>query len=158
MLTFYACVKSVYVRAYHHRLNGVASPGTQKALLIYATLSCIFGPAIGYYDVFYNMPIHCAVTAVFVIGEVMYILTMIGIMSSATSAFAGFESEIEWLKVNRMFTVAVGVFKLGTKALGYNIGIYSAVIEWVLFIQSFYIFHLFGQIMKYKTVTVPAQW
>jgi hypothetical protein len=28
MLTGYACVKQAYVRAYHHRLTGIASPCT----------------------------------------------------------------------------------------------------------------------------------
>lgn len=80
MLTWYACVKQANVRAYHQRLQGIASSGTNQALVIYGIISCIFGPLIGFFDVYYNMPVHCFVVALFVIGEVLYIFTMTAVL------------------------------------------------------------------------------
>ena len=74
MLTVYACVKQAQVRAYHERLRGIASPGTNSNLLIYGAISCVFGPMIGYFDVYYNMTVHCSVVALFVIGELLYVI------------------------------------------------------------------------------------
>ena len=157
MLTFYACVKQEYARAYHQRLNGIASKCTNKALLIYAALSCIFGPCIGFFDCYYDMTLHCTATALFVVGEVLYIFTVIGILSACKAAFAGFESQINWLVQLRRGIVLLGAYTLGAKVFGYDIGIYSAIIEWVLFITSFYIFAIFGSIMSYTDVLVAKQ-
>lgn len=94
MLTVYSCVKQGYVRAYHHRLNGIASKCTQNLLLVYATLSCVFGPCIGYFDCYYNMTVHCTVTALFTAGEVLYCYTVIGVLNSSKDKFQGHESNI----------------------------------------------------------------
>jgi hypothetical protein len=157
MLTFYSCVKQCYVRAYHHRFNGIASKGTQKALLIYATLSCIFGPCIGFFDCYYNMTMHCTVTAIFVVGEVLYIFTCIGILNSSRQFFQGAEALIGRLVFLRTIVIGLGAVTLGAKVFGFDIGIYSAVIEWVLFIMSFYIFSIFSTIMPYTDVVLPKQ-
>ena len=157
MLTFYSCVKQAYVRAYHQRLTGVASKCTNKALLIYATISCIFGPCIGFFDCYYDMTVHCTVTAFFVAGEVLYFFTVVGVLSACKAAFPGFEGQIDWLVNLRRFVTVLGAITLGSKVVGYNIGIYSAVIEWVLFITSFYIFAIFGNIMPYQDVLIAKQ-
>jgi len=157
MLTFYACVKQMQVRAYNHRLNGIASKCTQKALITYATISCIFGPAIGYFDVYYNMTIHCTCTALFVVGEVLYIFTVIGVMTSCKDAFKGLEAYISRLVFLRLVVIVLGVITLGSKVVGKDIGIWGAVIEWTLFIESFYVFSIFATMMQYSVSFIPKQ-
>ena len=68
------------MRAYHHKFNGIASKCTQKTLLVYACLSCIFGPMFGFFDVFYNMQAHCIAVALFTAGEVLYMYTAVGVL------------------------------------------------------------------------------
>ena len=36
---------------------------------------------IGYFDVYYDMHIHCTATALFVIGEVLYVITIISLVN-----------------------------------------------------------------------------
>ena len=157
MLTVYACVKQAYVRAYYEKLQGVISPGTNKALLIYGAISCIFGPMFGYYDVYYNMSIHCLVVALFVIGEVLYIFTMTSVLNRTRSQWSkSAQSGIDQLVLCRLVTVALGAITLGSKAISKNIDPYGSYIEWFLFCLSFYIFALISTIMPYEDVVVPA--
>ena len=158
MLTWYACVKQAYVRAYHDRLQGVASPGTNKALLIYGVISCIFGPMIGFFDVYYNMQVHCFVVALFVIGEVLYILTMTAVLNETRSQWPlSAQGSIDNLVFCRLVTVVLGVVTLGAKVIGKNIDPYSAYIEWALFNLSFYIFGVMSNIMPYEDVVVAQE-
>jgi hypothetical protein len=56
MLTFYAFVKQAYVRAYHHRLSSFETEASNNTYLLgFAVLSCVFGPMIGFWDVYYDM-------------------------------------------------------------------------------------------------------
>ena len=87
MLTAYAANKQAYERAQHQRLQGIASQGTLTALLIYGALSCIFGPMIGFFDVYYDMHVHCFVVALFCVGEVLYVLTMTAVLNSSRALF-----------------------------------------------------------------------
>ena len=89
MLTFYSCTKQAEARAYYHRLNGIASGLAQNLLLGFALLSCIFGPCIGYFDKYYDSPTHGFVTKLFTIGEVAYILLIIGVVNSNREKFPG---------------------------------------------------------------------
>jgi hypothetical protein len=155
MLTFYACVKQANVRAYHQKLTGIASPCTNKSLLYFACMSCIFGPLIGFFDVFYWMIVHCTVTALFTAGEVLYMYTMVGILSTNKDKFPGQDSNINTLVMGRWISAGLGIVTLGAKAMGYDIGIGSAIIEWTEFCMSFYLFALMASIMKYTDVLVP---
>jgi hypothetical protein len=156
MLTAYAYVKQAYVRAYHHRLQGVASPCTQQAMLIYGGMSCVFGPMIGFFDVYYDMQVHCFVVALFVVGEVLYIFTATGVLNSSRGAFPqSVQGGIDTMVNCRNLTIVLGVITLGAKVLSIDIDPYSAYIEWILFNLSFYIFHVLGQIMPYNAVVVP---
>lgn len=158
MLTAYAFVKQAYVRAYHHRLTGIASPSTNQLLIIYGAMSCVFGPLIGYFDVYYNMTVHCTVVALFVVGEVLYIFTVTAILNGARSQFPdAAQSSINTLVTCRAITVVLGVVTLGAKVLSINIDPYSAYIEWGLFNMSFFIFAVLGNIMPYNSVVVPEK-
>lgn len=85
MLTIYALNKLQYIRAYYLRLQGVFSHGTNEMLLIFGYMSCVFGPCIGYWDVYYEVHIHSAVTAVFVVGELGYVITMLWALNKRRS-------------------------------------------------------------------------
>lgn len=157
MLTAYAFVKQAYVRAYHHRLTGIASPCTNQAMLIYGLMSCVFGPMIGFFDVYYDMPVHCFVVALFVVGEVLYVFSATAVLNSCRDQFpaAAQQSAIDTLVTARTITLVLGVITLGSKALGYKIDPYSSYIEWILFNLSFYIFAVLGRIMPYNSCVVP---
>jgi hypothetical protein len=156
MLTAYAANKQAYVRAQHQRLQGIASQGTLTAMLIYAALSCIFGPMIGFFDVYYDMHVHCFVVALFCVGEVLYVLTMTAILNSNRAAFPQAGSSIDTLVTCRAVTVVLGVVTLGAKVIGADIGNYGGdYIEWILFNLSFYIFGVLAEIMPYDAIVVP---
>ena len=88
MLTFYALVKQAYIRAYHQRFSSIPEASTNNSfLLCYGALSCVFGPMIGFFDVFYNMQVHCTVVAFFVVGEIGYIFTICSMVSSNRDSF-----------------------------------------------------------------------
>jgi hypothetical protein len=158
MLTLYAMNKQACVRAYHDRLQGIASPCTQQAMLIYGLMGCIFGPLIGYYDVYFDMQTHCFVVALFVVGEVLYIFSATAVLSGARDKFPqGAQSGIDTLVLCRTATVVLGVITLGAKVIGRNIDPYSAYIEWILFNMAFYINTVLANIMPYEAVVVPEE-
>ena len=114
----------------------------------------VFGPLIGYFDVYYDMTAHCTVTAIFTIGELGYIFTIIGICSSNRKFFAdvkGYTQKIDTLETCRMFLAVEAVISLGSKYMHYNIGAWSAIIEWTLFICTFYIFTVLADLMPYQS-------
>ena len=158
MLTAYAVNKQACVRAYHSRLQGIASPCTLQAMLIYGLMGCLFGPCIGYFDVYYNMHVHCFVVALFVVGEVLYIFTAIAVLNSARDKFPQTaQSSIDTLVLCRSVTIVLGAVTLGAKITGHEIGVYSSYIEWILFNLSFYIFAIFSKVMPYDDVVVPEK-
>jgi hypothetical protein len=156
MLTAYAANKQAYVRSQYQRLQGVAEQSTLSCLLIYAALSCIFGPMIGFFDVYYDMHVHCFVVALFVIGEVLYFFTMISVLNANRTQFPQAGSQIDTLVTCRTATVVLGVLTLGAKISGYDIKQYGGDwIEWILFNMSFYIFAVLADIMPYDAIVVP---
>ena len=156
MLTLYAANKQAYVRAQHARLQGIASACTLQAMLIYGAMSCIFGPMIGFFDVYYDMHVHCFVVALFVIGEVLYFFTATGVLNSCRTAFPqAAQSSIDTLVTCRALTVVLGVITLGSKVIGKDIDPYGAYIEWILFNMSFYLFTVLADIMPYDAIVVP---
>lgn len=58
MLTIYSCTKQAEARAYYHRLSGFVSPLMNNVLLLAAVVSFVFGPLIGFFDCYYDMPHH----------------------------------------------------------------------------------------------------
>jgi hypothetical protein len=158
MLTAYAFNKQACVRAYHDSLTGIASPCTNHVMLIYGLMGCIFGPCIGFWDVYY-MPVHCFVVAFFTAGEVLYVLTATGVLNSCRDKFplASQQASIDRLVTCRAITVVLGVITLGAKVTGADIGPYSSWIEWILFNLSFYIFAVLANIMPYNDTVVPEE-
>jgi hypothetical protein len=72
MLTAYSMTKQAEARAYHDRLSSFVSPIFTNLLLVFAVMSFICGPGIGYFDCYYDMDWHMFFTGWFVVGEVAY--------------------------------------------------------------------------------------
>lgn len=158
MLTVYACVKQAQVRAYHERLRGIASPGTNSNLLIYGAISCVFGPMIGYFDVYYNMTVHCSVVALFVIGELLYVMTIISVLSKRRAHFpASDHGKIDILIQTEYLFLAIGAVQMIGKVASFDLGYYGGFIEWILFIWSFYVFAVLSSIMPCDSCVVPTK-
>lgn len=161
MLTFYSFQKQAYVRAFYTALKALPNEQSGNVYMLYfAAVSCIFGPMIGFFDVYYNQLVHCNVTAFFVIGELGYIMTIIGIVSRNRDFFQGVPhagSIISNLELCRVFIIIEGVVKLGAKAYGYDLGAWSAFIEWSLFILTFYIFAVLSDLMPYQLKVVKQE-
>jgi hypothetical protein len=113
---------------------------------------------IGFFDVYYDMQIHCFCVALFVVGEVLYIFTATAVLNECRDKFPqSAQGSINTLVTCRAVTVVLGVVTLGAKVLSYDIDPYSAYIEWILFNLSFYIFGVLGSIMPYNVVVVPQK-
>ena len=152
MLTFYAMVKQEYVRAYNHRLQGICPKFLQMTLLVYACISCICGPAIGYYDVFYDVDKHCTAAALFTLGEILYMFTMVGILNTHREHFPGYDFTISSLVAMAVMAGLLGVWKLGEDIFDYDIGVWGSIIEWVEFLLSFLMFAVVAHVMPYNQV------
>lgn len=159
MLTIHAIVKTSYVRAYHHRLS--AFPNVAKKnfyLLCYAGLSVIFGPMIGYFDVFYNMHVHCFVVALFVIGELGYIFTIISMVKKNRQSFsANVQTYIDWLMICRAILFVESCVSMYTKINRIEIGVWGAFIEWTVFCMTFVVFAILSMVMPYELKVVPKK-
>ena len=124
--------------------------------MVYGAMSCVFGPMIGFFDVYYDMHVHCFVVALFVIGEVLYVFTATAVLNSSRSSVPQeAQPKIDTLVSCRALTVVLGVITLGAKVIGKDIDPYSAYIEWVLFNMSFYIFGVLADVMPYEDIVVP---
>ena len=156
MLTGYACNKQAYVRAYHQRLTGVASNSANQLMVVYGILSCITGPLIGFFDVYYDMTVHCIIVGLFVAGEVLYVFTITSVLKNRRTQFPdSAQSGIDTMITARAITFVLGLVTLGSKILGIKIDPYSAYIEWFLFNMCFYLFAVLARIMPYDLVVVP---
>ena len=158
MLAGYAFNKQALVRAFHDRLTGIASTGTNQWLFIFGVMGVIFGPCIGYWDVYFNMPVHCFVVALFCVGEVGYAMTIIAVLNNNRDKFAqSVQSSIDTLVNLRTMTLILGVISLGNKIVNVDIDPYGSWIEWILFITSFYIYAILASLMPYTDVVVPEK-
>lgn len=124
MLTFYSFQKQAYARAFYSQLKALPNEQTANVHMLYfAAISCVFGPMIGFFDVYYNMLVHCTVTTFFVIGELGYIFTVIGVVSKNQDFFKGVAhsaSMISNLQLCRIFIAIEVVVTIGKKSLRYR--------------------------------------
>jgi hypothetical protein len=158
MLTVHALVKSAYVRAYHHRLSAFPNVAKKNTYcLYYAALSIIFGPCIGYFDVFYNVKIHCTVTAFFTIGELSYIFSVISMIKNNRLSFASGQTQtyIDYLLTCRAILFIEGCLSMYLKINDLHYGALSAFIEWTVFEMTFVVFAILSWVMPYQLKVVP---
>lgn len=152
MLTFYSCTYQATARAYHHRLTGIASSTTNTLLLAFCVLACIFGPAIGFFDVVYDSHHHGMVTKVFVIGEVGYCFLITSILNGSRDQFPGASSLIDKLVFCRNMTIFVGLLQQVP-----DLGIVGTLCEWVAFYTAFYMHYILSLVMGYVSIVVPQK-
>jgi hypothetical protein len=87
MLTCYSWSKQAEARAYYSKLKPFVNPIVNMLMLAAAGVSFIFGPMIGFFDVYYDKPHHMEVVKYFTLGEVIYLLTMLCVVSIHRSEF-----------------------------------------------------------------------
>ena len=86
MLLVYSFTKQAEALAYHDRLTRLGvSATTTSLLLVFANVSILLGPCIGFFNLNYNVQWHCKVTQIFTIGEIGYCFLITYLLSSNRS-------------------------------------------------------------------------
>jgi hypothetical protein len=154
MLTVYSCTKQAEARAYHDRLSGFVSPLMNSFLLLAALASFICGPGIGYFDCYYDMDHHMTFTTIFTVGEIVYMYTLVYLISSNRNQFSQEAQPVINRAVNLLYMmVIVGILmQFKNETLGISI---AQIGEWIAFYTDFYIRFSLASIMKYKCVLAP---
>ena len=127
-------------------------------MLCFGLLSIVFGPLIGFFDVFYDVHIHCTCAALFTIGEVGYVINMVSVLKNHRDLFTreGAQSKINTLIMLRGLIVIQGIVTYGAKLYQIDIGAGSSIIEWSVFHETFYIFAILPDIMPFELKVVRA--
>lgn len=124
MLTIYSCTKQAEARAYHDRLSGFVSPLVNGILLLAALVSFVFGPLIGFFDCYYDMPNHMFATTCFTGGEIVYNYGIIYLLATNRNQFpVQANSAINWCILALIITTIDGycMFYLGPSGTGISI-------------------------------------
>ena len=141
MLTVYSFTKQAEARAYHDRLTKLRVSGTTTSLLlVFAGASFLFGPCIGYFDVYYNVHWHCKVTQIFTIGEIGYCFLITYLLSANRSQLTP-ESQTSLDRcVLGVIIIVVDAFLMSVVG-GAAIGVpaISQIGEWFAFYADFFI-------------------
>jgi hypothetical protein len=82
ILVLYSAAKLTEARAYNHFIAEFTRPAWRMFLLFCAILSAIFGPCIGYWDVFYDVDTHVLVAGLFSLGEVFYVYGLVYLVAT----------------------------------------------------------------------------
>jgi hypothetical protein len=157
LMTLYACVKTAEARAYHHRLSGFVSPFVNNILILAAIVSFIFGPCIGYWDCYYDMPMHMKVTGLFTGGEIVYIYGVVYLIATNRDQFDASATQAINLCVLALTIVAIDgilMFCYGPEELGIAI---HQIGEWVAFYLDFFVRYQLSTFMRYNAVVRPKQ-
>ena len=157
MFTIYSCTKQAEARAYFNRLSGFVSPLANGLLLVAALASFIFGPLIGFFDCYYDMPHHMLATQIFTVGEIIYIYGVVYLVASNRSQFSDSDQPV----INRCIFALIIVlidgffmFYLGPGVLGINI---HQIGEWIAFYSDFFVRWQLSTIIRYTSEIVPQK-
>ena len=137
MLTIYSCTKQAEARAYNDKLSGFVSPLMRGLLLLAATASFIFGPCIGFWDCYYDMDIHCQVTQIFTIGEIVYLFLFVYLIATNRNQFDPSANPIIDPEVTGISIAQIG--------------------EWIAFYIDFFLRFNLAYIIQYKSVVRPIK-
>jgi hypothetical protein len=156
MLTFYSCTKLAEARAYHDKLSTFASSTVNALLLLFATASFIFGPLIGYWDCYYNMDKHMLATQIFTVGEILYIYTIVYLITTNRNQYnPSVHRNIDLCVYQLYFVTFIGLLMyMGNGELGINI---AQIGEWCAFFSDFWIRYNLAQMMQYTCEVVPVK-
>ena len=119
-------------------------------MLVACVVSCVAGPGIGFFDCYYDIDIHQACTNAFVMGEVVYCMTAIQIITTSRDKFdqGTVQTRITQLTYCKYIAFALGIIKV-YQSYGGEIGVLDVYIEWIAFNSSFLVFILLSTIMPY---------
>jgi len=111
---------------------------------------------IGYFDVFYDMTMHCTFTSFFVIGEVGYVCTITSVLKNHRSFYPGDkkQKQIDTMILLRAVIILEAIITYGSKYYKIDIGAGGNIIEWAVFHETFYIFALLTELMPYTLKVV----
>ena len=140
LLTLYSMIKVVETRTYHDRLSAIANPMINNAMIIPAVVAAVYGPAIGYYDVYYDVKTHVKVAGYFTLGELIYLLMIILVLVTNLKELSPNQRILTALILFLFaLVVAVGVVMTYRNDLGLNGYAVNQIGEWVAFYLDFII-------------------
>ena len=87
MLTVYSAAKQAETRAYYNKLSTFVRPLVNNFLVFVAIVAMITGPAIGYWDCYFDMDTHCLMSGIFSGAEVIYLYSFCYIMTKNREQF-----------------------------------------------------------------------
>lgn len=153
MLTIYSCTKQAEARAYHDKLSTMVSPLYNTVLLLAALTSFIFGPCIGYFDCYFDMPHHMLSAQLFTIGEIIYVVGVVYALCHNRSQFSPeANSTIDvCVKALGLMAIVAVLMQIGSGTLGFAVG---QIGEWIAFYCDFFVRFNLAKVMKYKCIVV----
>ena len=138
LLTLYSVVKVVETRAYHDRLSTITNPIINNALIIPAVVAAIYGPCIGYYDVYYDVKTHVKVAGYFTLGELAYLLLLTLVLVTNLRELSPAQRALTALLVFLLALVAaVGILMTYRDEFGLRGYAVGQIGEWVAFYLDF---------------------
>lgn len=154
MFTIYSCVKQAEARAYYHRLSGFVSPLVNNILLLAALVSFIFGPLIGYFDCYYDMDHHMLATGLFTGGEVVYVYTIMYVISTNRDQFPASAGNAIFLsQISLVIVLITGTFMhFKSDFPGYAV---DQIGEWIAFFNDFFVRFQIATFIRYSSNVVP---
>ena len=156
MLAIYSCTKFAEARAYHDKLSTFVSPLVNSFLLVAALVSFISGPMIGYFDCYYDIDMHVLSTKIFTVGEILYIFTVVYLISSNRSEFpSSAKQNIDYCVLQLYIVTFTGVLMyMGDDYLGIPI---AEIGEWIAFYSNFWIRYNIAMVIKYTCEVVRSK-
>jgi len=153
MLTVYSAAKMAEARAYYNKLSTFVRPLANNFLFFVAVVAMVFGPAIGYFDVYFAFEIHCFVTDVFTYSEVIYLYTLCWIMSHNREQFGPHAQHvITRVQYQLLFVAFVGLCMGHPGILG--IDAIAEIGEWLAFFSDFIIRFQIAAVIRYTSKIV----
>ena len=156
MLTLYSYTKLAETRVHYDKLVPFAPPFATAILVLSSIVSFVMGPCIGYFDCYFNMQMHVLSAGYFTLGELIYVFTIVIVVSSNRDRFGSDANYyIDNCILALVLMAVVGVLmQYSNNTLGFAMSQFG---EWIAFYSDFFIRYNLASIMKYKSVMVPSK-
>jgi hypothetical protein len=156
MLTAYSMTKQAEARAYHDRLSSFVSPTLNNLLLVFALMSFICGPGIGFFDCYYNMDWHMWFTGWFTFGEIFYVVILVYVIHTNRTQFQASTYPL----IDRCM-YALGIAAIVGLCMHFNdhfpgVNV-NQIGEWIAFYMDFFCRYNLAMIIKYRSEVVPSK-
>jgi hypothetical protein len=154
MFTIYSCVKQAEARAYYSRLSGFVSPLVNNVLLLAALVSFIFGPLIGFFDVYYDEPHHMLATGLFTGGEAVYVYLLMYVICTNREQFpSSAGNAIFRIQISLAIVLVTGtIMHFKQDFPGYAV---DQIGEWIAFFNDFFVRFQIASFIRYTGKVVP---